>query len=205
MDAIQGYWTRRGRGEAIIAHGGEARRDAFREHPVWLGVLPLLLGQPDRPLRVADLGCGTGIMAAHAARLGHRVIAIDFAETRAAVARARLSPFPQAELRIGDAAAPPLAQGEVDVIISRNLLWLLPDPLAAVAAWRALVAPGGRWRRWTPPTACTGAGTSRCSGAITARPRPRPPTPWRIAPRPRPRRSGARPGWRRWTQWRWTG
>ncbi|WP_159994287.1 class I SAM-dependent methyltransferase [Roseomonas sp. 18066] len=110
-------------------------------------MLPLLLAPRagQRPLRrVADLGCGTGIVAELLARQGCAVIAIDRAESRLALARQRLAPYPQAECRSGDAADPPLAPGEVDAIVSRNLLWLLPRPDQALRRWRGLVAPGGR-------------------------------------------------------------
>jgi hypothetical protein len=70
---IRDFWHQGGQDEQIIQHHGEARGDGFREHPIWLSTIPLLLrnpavGQP--PCRVADMGCGTGIMAEHLARLG---------------------------------------------------------------------------------------------------------------------------------------
>jgi SAM-dependent methyltransferase len=144
---IRDFWHHRGLDEQIIQHHGEARGDGFREHPVWLSTIPLLLRNPANghpPRRVADMGCGTGIMAEHLARLGDIVIAIDFAESRAAVARQRLATYPNIKVRVGDANAPPLEAGEVDAVISRNLLWLLPDPVSTVERWRDLVAPGGR-------------------------------------------------------------
>jgi SAM-dependent methyltransferase len=142
---IQDFWHRRGQTEAIVRHDGRPRATDFREHPVWLGVIPLLLADAQRPIRrVADMGSGTGIVAELLARLGYQVIAIEFAESRAAIARQRLAPYADAEVRVGDAMAPPLAVGEVDAIISRNLVWMLPRPDATVAVWRDLVGAGGR-------------------------------------------------------------
>jgi SAM-dependent methyltransferase len=142
---IQEFWHRRGRSEAIVRHDGRPRGTDFREHPVWLGVIPLLLTDTKRPIRrIADMGSGTGIVAELLARLGYAVIAVEFVESRAAIARQRLAPYAKAEVRIGDAMDPPLAAGEVDAIVSRNLIWLLPQPAAALDRWRPLVAPGGR-------------------------------------------------------------
>ncbi|GGF48085.1 hypothetical protein GCM10007301_04230 [Azorhizobium oxalatiphilum] len=144
-DPMPAFWRAWGQQETIVRHRGEPRRDLFREHPVWLAVMPLLLDDAARPLRrVADMGSGTGIVAEHFARLGYEVVAIEAAESRAEIARRRLAPYPSARVVVGDALNPPLEVGEVDAIVSRNLMWLLPDPPAAVQGWRNLLAPGGR-------------------------------------------------------------
>ncbi len=145
MRAIQEFWHRRGLDEAIVRHDGRPGPRDFREHPVWLAVIPLLLAGAKRKIRrVADMGSGTGIVAELLARLGYDVIAIEFAESRAAIAHQRLRAYPGAEIRVGDAMDPPLAAGEADAIVSRNLIWMLPQPAAALQRWQALVAPGGR-------------------------------------------------------------
>ncbi|GED69814.1 hypothetical protein BRE01_35160 [Brevibacillus reuszeri] len=144
---IQQYWDNRGKVETLREQerfGGSA---GFREHPIWLSLIPVLLKNPaeGRTIRcVADMGSGTGIMAEHLASLGYKVIAIENAESRAKLATERLEHFPHAEVRIGDAVKPPIEPGEVDAVISRNLIWLLPNPLAAVQAWGKLVGPSGR-------------------------------------------------------------
>lgn len=144
---IQHYWNQRGKVETLNEQerfGGSA---GFREHPIWLSLVPVLLGQPadGRSIRrVADMGSGTGIMAEHLARLGYEVIAVEYAASRAELAKERLARYPNAEVRLGDAVNPPIEQGEVDAVISRNLIWLLPDPLKAVQCWCSLTGPGGR-------------------------------------------------------------
>ncbi len=45
---------------------------------------------------------------------------------------------------VGDAAAPDLPAGEFDVVLSRHVLWALPDPRAVVSRWTDLLAPDGR-------------------------------------------------------------
>jgi SAM-dependent methyltransferase len=144
---IQQYWNKRGQAETLDDRSKLGGSAGFREHPVWFGALPLLLEQPagGRIIRrVADMGCGTGIIAEYLARLGYEVIAVEFAESRARLAEQRLAPYPLASVRIGDAANPPMAPGEVDAVVSRNLLWLLPDPLAALQRWAELAGTHGR-------------------------------------------------------------
>jgi len=55
------------------------------------------------------------------------------------------APARVADLRFlaGDAARPPLPPAAYDVVLSRHVLWAMPDPAAAFAAWVELLAPGG--------------------------------------------------------------
>ncbi|MDB5415248.1 MAG: putative SAM-dependent methyltransferase [Rubritepida sp.] len=143
---IRTYWRAKA-DEDAASHAAGSLRPHFSEHPVWLGIMPMLLapsplGRPIR--RVADMGSGNGVVAEKLARLGYQVIAIERAETRIELMRRRLAQFPGVEVRQGDAMSPPLEIGEVDAIVSRNLVWMLPDPAGALAEWSRLVGPGGR-------------------------------------------------------------
>jgi SAM-dependent methyltransferase len=106
----------------------------------WNAALHRLLPAP--PARVLDVGAGTGFLSLAAARLGHRVTALDLSagmleRLRASAGRDGL----EVEVVEDVAEAPP--GGPFDAVIERHLLWTLADPGAALAAWRA-VAPGGR-------------------------------------------------------------
>jgi SAM-dependent methyltransferase len=144
---IRDYWS--GRAEFFgnapaAAHGG---RRTLGMHPVWLGAIDMLITRsaPPRPVStVADMGSGTGEVAELLAKLGYRVIAVEFAPGMVAGARQRFAGSDTVEVREGDAVDPPLATGEVDAIVSRNLIWLLPDPEEAVRRWASLVGAGGR-------------------------------------------------------------
>ncbi len=48
------------------------------------------------------------------------------------------------DIRIGDARAPDLDAGTFDLVASSLVLFFLPDPLAALRAWRSLLVPGSR-------------------------------------------------------------
>jgi malonyl-CoA O-methyltransferase len=90
--------------------------------------------------RVAEFGCGTGYLAQ---ALGPRLrpglwIATDLAPAMAGAAR-EVTPL----VAVMDAARPALAGG-FDLVCSSLTLQWLAEPAAAVAAWRALVRPGGR-------------------------------------------------------------
>lgn len=98
---------------------------------------------PAQPCDVLDLGCGTGSLAQLAAGDGHRVTAVDRSPRMAALARAKLRGT-GAHVAVGDAAAPPVAARQFDVVLVRHVLWALPDPAAALRRWAELLRRGGR-------------------------------------------------------------
>ncbi|HUC35854.1 MAG TPA: class I SAM-dependent methyltransferase [Acidimicrobiales bacterium] len=105
----------------------------------WTAALARLL--PPAPARVLDVGAGTGFLSLIAARLGHSVTAMDLSPQMLgrleAQARAQGLEIHKA---LGPAQRPP---GNFDAVIERHLLWTLPDPGDALAAWKES-APGGR-------------------------------------------------------------
>ncbi|WP_240137640.1 class I SAM-dependent methyltransferase [Streptomyces sp. MUM 178J] len=100
---------------------------------------------PIAPADVLDVGCGTGSLSLLLAEAGHRVTGVDLAPQMVEQAEAK---FTTAELTgrflVGDAAAPPTEAEKYDVVLSRHLLWTLPDPGAALRQWIARLRPGGR-------------------------------------------------------------
>lgn len=51
--------------------------------------------------------------------------------------------MPAATFAVADAAAPPLPAGSFDLVLSRHVLWALPDRAAALQNWLRLLTPGG--------------------------------------------------------------
>jgi SAM-dependent methyltransferase len=98
-----------------------------------------------RGITVADVGTGTGILALELARLGVRVVAIDRSPRMLEAAREKIakSGLEGIELREGDAAALPLADGSVEAAFAHVVLQYLPSPADAVAEMARVVRPGG--------------------------------------------------------------
>jgi SAM-dependent methyltransferase len=111
-----------------------------QERAVWSATLRRLLPEP--PATVLDMGAGTGFLSLLLAAQGYRVTAADFSAGMLSRLKAKA-----AELRLTvdiaetDALHPP--EGPFDAVVERHLLWTLPDPDAALAAWHA-AAPDGR-------------------------------------------------------------
>lgn len=100
---------------------------------------------PSRPADVLDVGCGTGSLAVLLAAAGHRVTGLDLAPRMVEQATAKLTAARlPGRFLVGDAAAPPTGRERFDMLLSRHLVWTLPDPRAALRAWVNLLGPGGR-------------------------------------------------------------
>jgi SAM-dependent methyltransferase len=91
---------------------------------------------------VLDCGAGTGFLSLIAARQGHEVTALDVSAGMLDQLRHRAADDGLCvDVVEGSAADPPA--GPFDAVIERHLLWTLPDPIAALRAWRGS-APMGR-------------------------------------------------------------
>jgi DNA-binding transcriptional ArsR family regulator len=94
---------------------------------------------------VADVGTGTGILAAELGRLGLRVVAIDSSLRMLDAARAKLGHegLRSIELKQGEAGALPLRDAEVDAALAHMVLHYLPSPGEAIREMARAVRPGG--------------------------------------------------------------
>lgn len=93
-----------------------------------------------------DIGAGTGEAVAALAATGARVIGVDSSEKMLQVCRQRLTEaaLENVELRLGDAEALPLADGECDTALASMVLHHLPDPAAGVREMARVVKAGGK-------------------------------------------------------------
>jgi len=114
--------------EAVIRHFGRDARAA----------------QPLEGLRIADIGCGGGLVAEPLARLGASVTGIDPAEENVAAARAHAQ---QSGLEIDYRAArvEDLASegAQFDAVIALEVVEHVPDVAAFIAVCAKVFRPGG--------------------------------------------------------------
>ncbi|MGZ4448603.1 MAG: class I SAM-dependent methyltransferase [Nocardioides sp.] len=131
--------------DAEAAAFDEAPDHGLRDPAVRAVWRDLLLGAlPAAPGRVADLGAGTGTLSLLLADAGFRVDGVDLSPEMVRLARAKAAGRDDVTFVEADASAPPLEAGRYDAVVCRHVLWALPDPVAALRRWEALLAPGGR-------------------------------------------------------------
>lgn len=131
----------------------DALADAYDQGGVaYFGPIADLLVQPLAPRpgeAVLDVGCGRGAVTtrvADAVRPGGRVTGIDLSTgmLRALAADLSACGYDEVELLERDASDPGLPTASFDVVAASLVLFFLPDPAAALQAWRELLVPGGR-------------------------------------------------------------
>jgi ubiquinone/menaquinone biosynthesis C-methylase UbiE len=102
---------------------------------------------------VLDVGCGTGVVAVTAARLGARVSGLDLTPFLLEQARhnSDLAGVP-VDWREGDAEALPWPDASFDVVLSQFGHMFAPRPEAAAAEMLRVLKPGGRlaFSTWPP-------------------------------------------------------
>ena len=118
----------------------DLRRDLFGTSPDLYAMAGLL----DPSWTVADLGTGTGQIAAFLAPFVERVIAVDESEAMLAAAHGRLSALDNVENRPGELEALPIEEHSLDAAIASLVLHHLGRPGQVIAEAARCLKPGGR-------------------------------------------------------------
>jgi len=95
-------------------------------------------------MTVADVGAGTGFVAAGLAPLVRHVHVLDGSPQMMDVARKNLAQFENLEFHLADGLALPLPEASLDAAFANMYLHHCPDPLAAIREMVRILRPGGR-------------------------------------------------------------
>ncbi len=134
------------RAAAAAAFGpGAAAYHLLTGHGAWRASCREMAAQLPGP-RVLDVGVGPGTSALELARSDPhlRIVGLDLSATmvHAAARHAARAGLPLPLTR-GDALALPFRDGAFDAVTGHSLLYLLPDPPAALREIRRVLRPGG--------------------------------------------------------------
>lgn len=95
-------------------------------------------------MAVADVGAGTGFIAAGLAPLVKRVYVVDGSAAMLEVAKKNLSAFTNIEFHEADGASLPFPEESLDAVFANMYLHHCPEPLAAIREMIRVLRPGGR-------------------------------------------------------------
>jgi SAM-dependent methyltransferase len=105
---------------------------------------PALLALVPRQWTLADLGCGTGLVAAALAPHVLRVIGVDQSQAMLEAAARRTQGMPNVELRKGNLESLPLADDACNGALLLLVLTYVSDPVPVIAEMARILKPGGR-------------------------------------------------------------
>jgi arsenite methyltransferase len=92
---------------------------------------------------VADVGTGTGFVAAGLAQHAAKVYGFDASPAMLEVARHNLAAYANVELREAPGDKLPLPDGELDAVFANMYLHHAPEPPAAIREMARVLKPGG--------------------------------------------------------------
>ncbi len=95
-------------------------------------------------MTVADVGAGTGFVAARLAPLVKKVHVWDGSAQMLEVARKNLAQFDNLEFQTADGLSLPAVDASLDAVFANMYLHHCPDPLAAIREMVRILRPGGR-------------------------------------------------------------
>lgn len=140
MKAIKEYWNRHAQEyDDLPGHG----LHSGKEKRAWMSLLNQAIGTNEN-LRVLDVGTGTGVIASLLAEMGHSVIGVDLSENMLSKARKTGNSDLSVEFENCVAENLPFKDNSVDAVISRHLLWTLPEPNKALKEWVRVLKQGGK-------------------------------------------------------------
>ncbi len=141
QDEINQYWSKRAQ------EFSDRRLDDLNSdlRGIWTGILKELVPGKEA-VRALDLGTGAGFFAFLLSDLGCSVTGIDYSEDmiRCAEENREKLGYDQVEFLQMDAQDLKFPDGQFDFIVTRNVLWSLPDAEKAYGEMVRVLAPGGR-------------------------------------------------------------
>jgi arsenite methyltransferase len=125
-----------------VADQWDTLRSGYFQESVREAAITKAYLRPD--MVVADIGTGTGFMAAGLAPLVSQVYALDGAPAMLDVARRNLAGFTNVIYRVSDGSSLALDEASMDAVFANMYLHHCADPAAAIREMVRVLKPGGR-------------------------------------------------------------
>ena len=141
-DKIVSYWGNRAEGYS------EYNREelAGDKWPEWIAEIKKHLPEKEKSqIQILDIGTGPGFFAILLAQEGYQVTAIDCTAEMLVEAQANAGAMAgKITWKQMDAQQLEFADESFDLVLSRNLTWVLEEPEQAYQEWYRVLKPGGR-------------------------------------------------------------
>lgn len=140
LNEISDYWNKRAEGYSLSIN--EEFENETRD--IWLEKIDRYRPVPDK-MKCLELGCGPGFLSILLALNGNDIISIDCSEEMLERARENAGKMGvELDLRKMDIHTPDFPDNTFDMIVTRNVTWLLEAPEKAYSEWLRILKPGGR-------------------------------------------------------------
>ena len=139
IEEIGDYWTQRSEGfsEHMLEHMEEDMKGLY--------ITRIKEYSDTRKMKVLDIGTGPGLFPIVLGKDGHDVTAIDYSDGMLDMARKNCKDAGvKADIRKMDAQHLEFDDGAFDLIVSRKVLWNLPDPVGAYKEWLRVLKDDGK-------------------------------------------------------------
>ncbi len=139
LETIGDYWSMRSEGfsEHMLEHLEEDKKGLY--------IRRVKEFSDTRRMRVLDIGTGPGLFPIVLGKDGHKVVAIDYSDGMLEMARKNCAEAGvECDLRKMDAQHLEFDDGSFDLVVSRKVLWNLPDPVGAYREWLRVLKPDGK-------------------------------------------------------------
>lgn len=138
-ERIADYWSQR----ADAFYTQRIRELHSKKRERWLAEFDRYLPEK-KPLRILDLGTGTGFFAFLLEQYGHETTGIDLTEEMILKAKDTANLYGSgSSFYVMDAEHPDFPEESFDALVTRNLTWTLPHLACAYTNWYKLLKPGG--------------------------------------------------------------
>ena len=140
LPRIEKYWTNRAQGYSDL-NNWQLGCDSKER---WQNVLRREMPKRNPgDVKVLDMGCGPGFFSIILAQDGFQVTAADYTQEMLEKAMENSQGFENISFTRQDAQNLTLADECYDVIVSRNLTWVLEEPEKAYSEWFRVLKKGG--------------------------------------------------------------
>ena len=147
LNEIESYWTNRAEGYSKI----NKHELAGVQRMLWGNLIETNMPEHlknvknKKEINVLDIGTGPGFFSILLAERGYNVSAVDYTEEMLVKAKDNAGIFKdEIDFRRMDAQNLDFDNNQFDLIVTRNLTWVLEDPEKAYKEWFRVLKPGGK-------------------------------------------------------------